>query len=193
MNLIYKRRTQRGIDIMCWPFKIAGLTKLLGILLTLAAFGSVVQAANVTLAWNQSADPNVAGYNIYYGGASGNYTNQMSVGLATDTDISGLLVGATYYFAATTYSVLGMESALSGELSYTVPTPRQGVQIRALPAGQFAVTVAGAPGHTYDILASQDLMTWTVIGTVTLGATGALEFTDTNATGFSRRFYRTRG
>jgi len=36
-------------------------------------------------------------------------------------------------------------------------------------------------------------VTWTVIGTATVGATGSLDFTDTNAASFSKRFYRTRG
>ena len=53
--------------------------------------------------------------------------------------------------------------------------------------------MTGPIGHTYDILATQDFVTWTVIGTVTVGASGSLDFTDTNAASFSKRFYRTRG
>lgn len=78
-------------------------------------------AASVTLAWNPSADPTVAGYNLYYGGASGSYTNGLSAGPATNVTISGLTPGATYYFAATTYSSAGLESTFSGEISYQVP------------------------------------------------------------------------
>ena len=44
---------------------------------------------NVTLAWNPSTDPTVVGYNIYYGGASGNYTNTLSAGNATNMTVSG--------------------------------------------------------------------------------------------------------
>ncbi len=76
---------------------------------------------NVTLAWNPSTNPIVAGYKIYYGGASGNYTNKTSVGSATSFTVSNLLNGGTYYFAASTYSAAGAESALSTEVSYTVP------------------------------------------------------------------------
>ena len=53
--------------------------------------------------------------------------------------------------------------------------------------------MTGPIGHTYDILATQDFITWTVIGTVTMGASGSLDFTVTNAASFSKRFYRTRG
>ena len=73
------------------------------------------------LAWNASTDPNVAGYNIYYGGASGVYTNEISAGNATNVTISGLVPGTTYYFAATTYDAVGMESPFSSEVSYLVP------------------------------------------------------------------------
>ena len=38
---------------------------------------------------------------------------------------------------------------------------------------------------------SVDLSTWTTIGTVTVGASGVLNFEDTNSGSFSRRFYRT--
>src|SRR5690242_12605532 len=78
-------------------------------------------AASVSLAWNPSGDPTVAGYNLYYGGASGIYTNEISVGNATNSTLAGLVPGKTYYFAASTYNVLGLESALSGEISYLVP------------------------------------------------------------------------
>ena len=62
-----------------------------------------------------------------------------------------------------------------------------------MPAGQFALTLTGTVGHTYNIQATQDFQTWTIIGTVTVGASGTLNFTDTNAASFSRRFYRTQG
>ena len=78
-------------------------------------------AASVTLAWNPSTDPTVAGYNVYYGGASATYTNEISAGNVTNITVSGLVPGATYYFAATTYNTAGMESALSSEASYQVP------------------------------------------------------------------------
>ena len=63
---------------------------------------SVLGTQSVTLAWNPVTNANVAGYNIYYGSASGNYTNVTSVGNVTNATISGLTEGATYYFATTT-------------------------------------------------------------------------------------------
>ena len=80
-------------------------------------------AGSVTLAWDPSADPTVTGYNVYYGGASGTYTNEICAGNATNVTISGLVQGATYYFAATTFAASGMESPFSSEVSYFVPLP----------------------------------------------------------------------
>jgi hypothetical protein len=77
----------------------------------------------VTLAWDPSTDPTVTGYNVYYGEASGTYTNPVNAGNATNVTISGLVQGTTYYFAATTYasSDMEMESPFSSEVSYQVP------------------------------------------------------------------------
>jgi len=52
---------------------------------------SVFATGSVTLAWNACTDPNVAGYNVYYGGASGAYTNEICAGNATNATISGLV------------------------------------------------------------------------------------------------------
>jgi hypothetical protein len=107
--------------------------------------------------------------------------------------IPNLVIGATYYFAATTYSTAGAESALSGEVAYTVPMPVSGLQLGVTPTKQFILTMTGPVGHIYDLQATQDFITWTVIGTVTVGTNGLFTFTDTNAASFSKRFYRTRG
>src|ERR1039458_7293932 len=77
---------------------------------------------NVTLAWNPSTDPTVVGYNIYYGGASGDYTNTLSAGNATNITVSGLVEGTTYFFAATTYNGSGVQSPFSKEVTYFVST-----------------------------------------------------------------------
>ena len=80
---------------------------------------------NVTLAWNKSTDPIVVGYNIYYGGSSGNYTNEVNINNinTTNVTISGFVTGVTYYFAATAYAASGLESAFSSEVVYTIPNP----------------------------------------------------------------------
>jgi hypothetical protein len=178
--------------------RIAGFTKVLGGILLLAllghaspAFSATLPAGqSVTLAWNQSLDPNAVGYDVYYGTASHTYTNVIHVGKVTSATISSLVTGVTYYFAATSYDAGGSQGAYSNEASYVVPPTLSALQIRSAPAGQFALTASGLAGHTYQILATPDLTTWTVIGTVTPGADGLLDFTDTNTAAFAKRFYR---
>jgi hypothetical protein len=98
-----------------------GLGSFLCFALLLTTQLSAFAAASVTLAWNASTDPLVVGYNVYYGGASATYTNEVSAGAATNVTISGLVPGITYYFAATTYNAANLESAFSSEVSYLVP------------------------------------------------------------------------
>ncbi len=92
---------------------------------------SVRADQSVTLTWNPSSATNIAGYKIYYGPASHNYTNVVVVGNTTSATISGLVAGTTYFFSATTFDGAGDESAFSNEASYAVPlnTPT----ITALP------------------------------------------------------------
>lgn len=157
------------------------------------AFSSTVPAGvTVPLAWNQSPDPNVAGYNVYYGTTSRTYTNHIHLGNVTNTVISGLAAGVAYYFAATCYDAAGGESGYSDEASNPVPPAIPALQLRRASAGQFVLTVNGSAGQTNQILASPDLNTWTVIGTVTLGTGSSLNFTDLNAAAFPQRFYRTQ-
>jgi hypothetical protein len=78
-------------------------------------------AATVTLAWDQSPEPEVAGYKIYWGTSSGNYTSSKDVGKVTTGTITGLDEGKTYYFAATAYDGSNNESGYSNQVPFTVP------------------------------------------------------------------------
>ena len=202
VRMIFKQRAKRTRKVLGGSSRIMGLTRVLVGILFLAMLHHPVpadgvtlpDAYRVTLAWNPSTSTNVTGYKIYYGLACGVY-NSVESATGTNTTITGLAAGTTYYFAATAVDALGVESPFSNEASYTTEVPTVGVptvQIRTAPAGQFVLTVSGLIGQTYDIEASQDLMTWTNIGTVTPGASGSLDFTDTNTASFPQRFYRTR-
>lgn len=71
---------------------------------------------SVKLTWDPSVpDTDVAGYFIYYGGATRNYANRVDVGLATTGVVSNLLAATPYYFAATAYTSSGLESDFSNE------------------------------------------------------------------------------
>jgi hypothetical protein len=192
-----KRRTHGNWRL---PFQINGLKMVLaGLLFCLVLFNSMPASSatvpagqSLTLAWNPSPDDSVVGYIIYYGAASETYDHRINVNDVTNATVSGLVSGATYYFTATSYNADGIESDYSNETSYTVPAMLSTQQFSGATAGQFTLTVSGLPGQTYQIQATSDFTTWAVIGTVTMGAGGSLDFTDTNAVSFSQRFYRTQ-
>ncbi len=94
------------------------LRKLCLVLLLCAGSAS---AATVTLAWDPSPGTNVAGYHIYYGSASGSYTNTVDAGACLTITVTNLGLCTTYFFAATAYDSNGLESDFSNEISYSVP------------------------------------------------------------------------
>jgi hypothetical protein len=105
----------------------------------------------VTLAWNASTDPIVAGYNVYYGGARGTYTNKVNVGAATSVTISNLTPAVTYYFAATTYSSAGVESVMSAELAYQMPAATTN-QVTTVTARLVQFTTSTNCGGTWTLI-----------------------------------------
>jgi len=142
---------------------------------------------SVTLTWNPTAATNVAGYKISFGTTSHNYSATNTTGLATNTTISGLVEGATYYFAASTYDSAGNQSTNSTEVSYVVPAPAATLTSPARSGGQFSFTVSGVAGYQYVVQVSTNLTGWTSVQTNTAPFT----FVDTNAAAFKQRFYRT--
>ena len=75
-------------------------------------------AASITLAWDPSPSENIAGYKIYYGTESRNYSYPpVDVGNVTQCTIRGLDRNKIYYFADTAYTDDGTESPFSPEVS----------------------------------------------------------------------------
>lgn len=174
--------------------KTAGLARLLAGCLLLFGGNALVQArTSITLAWDPSSDPTVAGYHFYQGGASHTYTNTIDTGTATSVSVSNLTAGATYYFAVTAYDTIGLESAFSSEISYTaiVPPPPK-LSLLLQPAKQAVLTGTGPAGYKYDVLAGEGFTNWVVIGSVTNDATGSFRFTDPASATNKVRCYRLR-
>jgi len=65
------------------------------------------------------------------------------------------------------------------------------LQISAGPNQVINLNGTGQAGHTYEIQASTDLVTWTMIGNETGDTNGAFAFTDFDAPNYPARFYRT--
>jgi len=111
------------------------MKKLLTILAILAIAG-IAQAATVQVTWNPNTEPDLAGYKIYYGTASGVYGDPIDVG-----NVTGHVMeitpqhGATYYFALTAYDTSGNESGYSSEATCFIPDgvkPEKPTGLRAI-------------------------------------------------------------
>lgn len=152
--------------------------------------GKSAVAASVALDWTASTSTNAAGYDVYFGTTSGNYTNKVNVGNTTSVTISNLVPGVTYYFAATAYDANGNESTFSGEISYIVPgvltmTPA------ATPGGAPVIQFPVVPGSWYEVQATTDFKNWTTVGqTGVMQSNIWMQFTDPYASQFSSRYYR---
>lgn len=108
------------------------------------------QAAEVTLAWDANTEPELAGYRLHYGTASGSYSVHLDVGNVTTFQVTGLAAGTTYYFAATAYGADGTESGYSNEVSHTVPQANRAPAAPGPPAGP-----AGVPAGTPAVFTGQ--------------------------------------
>ncbi|HEY1787223.1 MAG TPA: fibronectin type III domain-containing protein [Verrucomicrobiae bacterium] len=166
-----------------------GAVSLMGLFAGIGIAASALPAfasQSVQLNWSPSASPDVVGYNIYYSEASGDYTNEISVGNTTNLTVSGLLDSTTYYFAARTINGSGIESAYSVRASYVVPTAAAMFGKPVFSKNAISVAVKGIPGYIYVIQASTDLVNWISLETNLT----PLLFTDTNLGRYNRRFYR---
>lgn len=98
---------------------------LLALLLVLAT--GIAQAATVTFSWLPNSEPDLAGYRIYWGGASGQYSDHVDVGLPPIKDGRVYwtmdIPDDTHFFAATAYDTFGQESEPSNELRVD-PAPK---------------------------------------------------------------------
>ncbi|MBI5742105.1 MAG: choice-of-anchor D domain-containing protein [Nitrospirae bacterium] len=128
-----------------------------------------LSASTVTISWeppvtNSDGSPltDLAGYNIYYGTATGNYNNSIDVGNVTTYQITGLTSGLTYYFAAKAYDTSGNESLYSNEVA---------TLISALPA-EISVADSSAPSGDLQIPFGNVKEGDSLNHTVTLGNTG---------------------
>src|SRR5436190_2253051 len=81
---------------------------------------NVAIAGQVQLAWDANTEPDLAGYKVYYGSASGTYTANIDVGNITTYTVTGLQDGLLYFFAVTAYVAAAPESGFSNEVSTTV-------------------------------------------------------------------------
>ena len=107
--------------------KFFGLTPFLFFLCLILMLPVIVQAASVTMTWDRNREPDIAGYKIFYGTHSEQYTNSITIydsanqPLQRSYTVAGLSEGTTYYSALKTFDQAGQESGYSNEISQNIP------------------------------------------------------------------------
>jgi hypothetical protein len=155
-------------------------------------------AFDVTLQWDTNADASVAGYKIYLGTQSRDYSTVMDVGNQTSRRVQGLEPGRLYYFAVTAYSADGLESDFSEETTYTIVI--DGTKAMLVPlrmnfsnASSAGISFIGTAGQECFVQASSDLRSWQTIYFALPATNGLCEWIDQEAPQYSKRFYRVVG
>jgi hypothetical protein len=113
-----------------WSWRFAAM--LCGLLL---ATSLPMNAGTIGVRWDPAQ--HAAGYRIYYGQTSGQYSNSVDVGNVVEADIGGLADCTTYYLAVKAYNAAGESVEFSNEISgwsrpeissFTPSTAAQGSQ-----------------------------------------------------------------
>lgn len=126
-------------------------------LLLAFCFGALAQLAptnkpaRVLVAWDPNPEPDIGGYKIYQGTNSRVYDVVFDVGNVTNAILSNFMRGVTYYFAATAYNTIPLESDFSEEVSLTI------AQIPLPPTNLLVTNVVGTVGVAARIESADDV------------------------------------
>jgi hypothetical protein len=137
--------------------KQKALSALLTAVLVLGA-AVAAQAQSTTLAWDLNTDPDVKGYIVSYGTASGSYVKSVDAGNVNQFTVTGLDISLDYYFAVQAYNSAGLKSDYSNEVRLPAPVPPGTTVISSLTANKAYPLLMGVP------------VTWTAAATSTRGA-----------------------
>lgn len=133
----------------------------------------------VTVAWDPNPEPDIAGYNVYYGIVGSGVTNKVSPGNATQQQVISLQPETQYWFFVTAFNTAGLESDPSAVLTYTTPVNQaptvtlDGDRIAIIP-GTIAITAQASDDY---LSPDQLTTTWSqVAGPATVGIAGGTKF-----------------
>ncbi|MFZ9936584.1 MAG: fibronectin type III domain-containing protein [Luteolibacter sp.] len=115
-----------------------------------------IHAMEVKLKWNANSEPDIAGYVVHYGTASGKLDQLHYTENVTATTLSGLEPSTTYYLALQAYNSSGLFSDLTTEIIHTT----QSASFLGLTIRDEAGNLLSNDGHVLDL------------GQVRLGAVG---------------------
>jgi len=110
--------------IKIFPLKISRvstkkMTCILILYMICISINTAFSSGSLLATWDPNLESDLAGYKVYYGTISGDYTNWSinDVGDTTQHVINNLVLGQTYYVVVTAYDWAGNESQASTEAS----------------------------------------------------------------------------
>jgi hypothetical protein len=157
------------------------------LMLFFSSFGPEGYCAQVTLTWDPNSESDLAGYKIYSGVQSGNYSRNVDVGNVTNYTLNSLDLGMTYYVAATAYNTQGLESGFSNEVVYTVPSCTYVISPSSASfsasGGTGSVSITTQAGCNWGTSASAS---WVTINSGSGTGSGTMRYTVSSNTGTAR-------
>lgn len=84
---------------------------------------TVSVTSSVELLWDPNSEPDIAGYKVHLGYATGTRAESREAGLNTSLVWTDLKLGVTNYFTVTARNTAGLESDPSNEISFTLSKP----------------------------------------------------------------------
>jgi len=184
-------------SVKTWVARLLGTAVFLAVFTPGAHAVGAAPQSTVTLLWDRNVEREVTGYRVYFGPNSRQYTNRRDVGNATSALFKDLASGVDHFFSVRAHDADGLESGDSTEVRYRWDQPGTDtggdgsqLDVRRFFDGPTILTVQGSAGRTYTIEATQDWRTWTPLTTLTMGASGWMEFVDREAFRFPGRYYR---
>ena len=91
--------------------------------------------AEIKIAWDPNTEPDLAGYKVYLGTASGDYGAPIDAGNVTTYTLPGLTEGQIYFIAVTAYDTSSNESGYSNEVNGAASEPVQTCTVATDPGG----------------------------------------------------------
>lgn len=172
-----------------WKGLPFGMLFLLATFTTAAAEGLI--SCPVTLAWDASPDPSVKGYMLYYGVENSIATNRLDAGVGQSVTLTNLYAHSNYFFFATAYNALGVESVPSSSLFYRPPAITR-LRISRQVDGAMTLLFRSAPASLcrieYALMPTSNQ--WLTLATTNADALGNVVIADSSALLPEKRFYR---
>lgn len=168
--------------------------------LIVCLFACPADAGTFTIAWDPNPDPDISGYTVSWGTASGSYTQIVDVGAATSLLFTEPDPTMSYYFAVRARTSTGLISDYSQEVKSTPIVSSSFLSAPAAPSNATAAPSPAGPTNTlavawgasasadgYRVARSPDGFTFAEI--VELGAT-ATSLVDPGLSAGSTYYYR---